>query len=163
MADAAQDVSRLDSRTVIGWREYVALPDWSIGAIKAKADTGARTSAIDVANVIEINPQRVRFEIVIDRSRRDGRVQVEADVYRRTRIRSSLGDRHDRIIVQARLRLGPVEKVVQLGLVSRPAMLCRMLLGRAALEPHFLVDPGQIYLFGRRPRRTKVAGRKEEA
>jgi hypothetical protein len=144
--------------TTIGWREYVALPEWGLPYVKAKADTGARTSAIDVANVTAVGENRVRFDIVADRrGEGDGeRVTVEAEVVRRTRVKSSFGDAHDRIIVETLLRLGPVEKRIELSLVSRKNMLCRMLLGRKALEPEFVVDSAHRYLFGRRPRRKRT-------
>lgn len=138
----------------IGWREYVALPDWGITAIKAKADTGARTSAIDVSHLVELSPTRVRFDVMYDRVR-DHFVTVEADIVRRTRVKSSFGAAHDRLFVETTMTLGPVTKTIQIGLVNRKLMHCRMLLGRAALLPDFLVDSGHMYLQGRKKRRSK--------
>ena len=55
---------------VIGWKETVDLPDWGIGSILAKSDTGARRSALDVHNIIELPGNRVQFDIVLDRKDR---------------------------------------------------------------------------------------------
>ena len=134
-------------KVVVGWREYVAFPEWGISAIRAKADTGARTSALDVENIEEIEDGRVRFEIVLDRRRRRKQV-VEAPVIRRTRVRSSMGRVHERIVVRAVIGLGEVTKQIELGLVSRRRMLCRVLIGRSGLDPEFVVDSGRRYVFG---------------
>jgi hypothetical protein len=146
-------------KTVIGWREYVSLPDVGIDRIAAKADTGARTGAIDVANLKELAGGRVRFDLVIDRADPAGHITVTTDIARRTRVRSSFGAAHERLLIRTRLKLGPVTKMVELGLVCRKNMLCRMLLGRAALEPEFLVDSSRRYLFGAAARRKSAKGR----
>lgn len=153
---AERPILTCDDRLVIGWREYVTLPEWSIPPLKAKADTGARTSAIDVADIEEIDDRRVRFHIIADRDR-DHRVEIVAPIARRTIVRSSLGRTHDRLVVRARMRLGPVECPIELGLVCRANMLCRMLLGRRALADHFLVDSRSTYRLGR-PRRARAEG-----
>lgn len=146
-------------QTVVGWREYVALPDFGVDHIKAKADTGARTSALDVANLVELPGNRVRFDLVVDRKHPEQRVTVEADVVRMAKVKSSFGHAHTRPIIEARIRLGSVEKVVQFGLLCRRNMICRILLGRAALSPEFVVDPHHRYMHGHAPR--KKSRRKE--
>lgn len=124
----------------IGWREKVDLPDWGISNILAKSDTGALSSAIDVASVEELPGDRVRFEVRLSR-KKPGRLQaVEADIVRRAQIRSSNGQDGERLIVATRLRVGNVTKEVEFGLVCRKRMICRVLLGRRALEGDFLVD-----------------------
>ena len=139
---------------LIGWREYVALPEWGIVRIKAKADTGARSSAIDVSDLQRTGAGKVRFEVIASRRQPAKRVRVEAQILRETTVRSSLGETHTRIVVATRLRIGTVEKVVELGLVSRPMMRCRMLLGRTALTPEFRVDPGRSFVLSRARRRS---------
>ncbi len=151
-----------ESKIVIGWKERVELPEWDVGWIVAKADTGARTGAIDVANLVELPDNRVRFDVVLDRSPNSDRERmrrtIEATIARRSRVKSSFGASHDRLFVETTLHLGPVRKTVQLGLVNRKNMLCRMLLGRVALAPEFVVDPARRYVFGRhlikKPRKT---------
>ena len=142
-------------KTLIGWREYVSLPEWGLTRIKAKADTGARTSVIDVTEVIELDNNRVRFEVVVNRHKPDQHVWVETEIIRRTRVKSSFGATHDRLIVRTLVKLGEIEKEIELSLVSRRNMLCRMLLGRKALEPELIVDPHRRYIHGRKSRKKK--------
>jgi hypothetical protein len=146
----------IHAKTLIGWREFVTLPNWNVPPIRAKADTGARTSAIDVTNIEELENNRVRFEIVADRNNDSSRVIVEADIVRRTRIKSSFGKARDRLIVKTIARIGTIENEIELGLVSRKRMICRMLLGRKALEPLFLVDPARRYMHGRKKRTKRI-------
>jgi hypothetical protein len=138
------------ARTTIGWREYADFPDWHVRGIVVKADTGARTGAIDVAEIEELPGDRVRFTVRV--TRKTGRVSrhLEADISRRSRVRSAFGQAHDRLFVETTVRMGEVSKTVELGLVCRKNMLCRVLLGRKALEGDFLVDSGLRYVLGRR-------------
>lgn len=144
----------------LGYREYVDLPEWGVTRIKAKADTGAKVSAIDVAEIEELGDGRVRFDVALSRAKRHRRVTVEADLIRQTVVRSSLGDSHSRWTVRTRVRIGPVEKDVEIGLVCRKNMICRMLLGRDALAGDFLVDSGRAYLYGTRKKKQAKKARK---
>ncbi len=137
--------SEQESKLIIGWREMIAIPDWGIPELRAKMDTGARSSAIDVASS-EILPEgRVRFEVVLDRKKRDRKRIIEASISRRTSIRSSTGETRDRLMVLVEVKIGPIMKPVEFSLVCRKNMLCRALLGRRALEGDFLVDPTRKY------------------
>ncbi len=142
-------------REIVGWREFVDLPDWGIERLRAKADTGARSSAVDVTHLIELPGDRVRFCVVTDRRNPEACTPIEADIVRRTRVRSSLGEVQDRLFVRTLLRLAGHELSIELGLVSRESMLCRMLLGRETLAVQFTVDPGRAYLHGYRRRRRR--------
>ena len=126
---------------VIGWSEFVDLPDWGVRGLRAKVDTGARTSALHVDRVEERPRGRVRFEVVLDRQT-PGRIRVEARVRRRARVRSSSGHWTTRVFVATRLELGPLVRDVEIGLVDREQMIHRMLLGRSALAG-CLVDPAR--------------------
>ena len=106
---------------------------------------------------MELSETRARFDVMYDRVR-DHFVTVEAEIVRRTRVKSSFGAAHDRLFVETTMTLGPVTKTIQIGLVNRKSMHCRMLLGRAALLPEFLVDSGHMYMHGRRKRRKRSAG-----
>lgn len=140
---------------IIGWREYVAFPEWNIKRVKCKIDTGARTSALDVVNLVELPGDVAQFDVVMSRGTKRRLRTVEAPILRRSKVRSSLGHPHDRLVVAATVMIGPVSTTIELGLVNRRNMLCRMLLGRSALVGHFLVDPHRIYVFGRKPVKRK--------
>jgi len=142
-------------RVVIGWNEYVDLPEWSITGIKAKVDSGARTSALHVDNIRELHGGRVRFDVVLHRRKVDRRVTVETHVLRKSRVRSSTGHFETRYIVTTLLRVGPVEKQIEISLASRDTMLFRMLLGRKALAHDFLIDASKRCLATERPKRKK--------
>ena len=151
---SASDASAGDSSelTVIGWREYVHLPDWGFEWVRAKADTGARSSAVDVSHIEELPGDRVRFEVVAKRGKREKRRMIEADILRRARVKSSFGRAHDRIFVEARLTIAGRTIDTEVGLVNRENMLSRMLLGRRTLDGEFLVDSGRRFLHGQRRR-----------
>ena len=123
----------------IGWREWAELPQWGI-RLKAKADTGARSSAIDCAEITELPGDRVRFTVRLDRKDKK-LVILEEDIVARKKVRSSTGPTKSRIFVETQLRLAGVEKLVVVSLVSRKRMINRLLLGREALARDFIVDP----------------------
>ncbi|MFP4158009.1 MAG: ATP-dependent zinc protease [Opitutales bacterium] len=127
-------------KKVIGWKETVDLPDWGIEHIVSKSDTGARRSALDVAHVVELPGDRVQFDIVFDRKDRSTTRTVVTNIAHKTHVRSSNGQRHERYFVRTRVAIAGVVKEVEFSLVSRASMVCRILLGRKALEDDFLVD-----------------------
>jgi len=133
---------------IIGVAEYVDFPDWGVRALSARVDTGARTSALHVENVQLLSGSRVRFDVRLRRDEPLARVTVETKVSRRTPVRSSSGHTEPRLFVKAHIRLGGREQLIEVGLVDRRNMLYRMLLGRSALERHFLVDVTKRYALG---------------
>lgn len=135
----------LRGRTLIGIAERIDLPDWGVRRLRVKIDTGARTSALHVDEIEELPDGRVRFTVVLDR-KRGRRQQVEAEVARTARVRSSTGRAEKRFFVRTRMCLGGVEKEIEISLASREPMIFRMLLGRTALAHDFLVDPTHRYL-----------------
>ena len=140
---------------LVGWREYVDLPEWKIRRILAKVDTGARSSAIDVSHVEELPGDRVLFDVIADRGGELERFPFEAPIARRTRVRSSFGTSEERVFVEVTVRLAGREFRTEVGLVDRENMLCRMLLGRKSLEKVFRVDPGRCYVHGKRRRKLR--------
>lgn len=144
------------SHHVIGWSELADLPDWGISRLRAKIDTGARTSALHVEDLVYLTRDRVSFDVRLHRRQPERRVRVVAPVTRRGRVRSSSGHYETRIFVQTRFQIGPVIRPIEISLVDREGMLFRMLIGRIALAGFFLVDPGQRRIFSRRrSRRSK--------
>lgn len=137
------------SKKIIGWRELVDLPEWGVRGVKTKVDTGARTSSLHVENIEHLSDNRVRFEVALSRKDPDKRVAAEASLVRSSRIRSSTGHRQERLIVSTKVKVGDFEREIEISLVSRKGMLCRMLLGRRAIEGDLVVDPDQRYLLSR--------------
>ena len=133
---------------IIGVAEYVDFPDWGVRSLRARIDTGARTSALHVENVRLLAGARVRFDVRLRRDDPSARVTVETKVSRRTPVRSSTGLSEARLFVKAHVRLGGREQLIEVGLVDRRHMLYRMLLGRSALQRHFLVDVSRRYALG---------------
>lgn len=161
--DHAHPHDPLRGRQVIGIAERIDLPDWGVEHLRVKIDTGARTSALHVDEVEEMSGGYVRFWVVLDRKRAHRRVQVEAPVTRRSRVRSSSGRAEDRIFVSTRMKLGAVEKEIEISLASREPMIFRMLLGRTALHHDFLVDPSHRYLQSPKPVKKKKVAKKKAA
>ena len=131
---------------IIGWREWVALPDFNIDAIKAKIDTGARSSALHAFNLKRFRrrgKRMVRFEIhPIQRTSRQA-VEVEAEVIEDRMVRSSNGKVERRPVIRTSVRMYNRDWEIELTLTSRDEMGFRMLLGRHALRGQFLIDPGR--------------------
>lgn len=139
---------------VIGWKESIDLPNLGIKNMLAKADTGARSSALDVKNIEELEGNRIRFDIVLDRKDRNRTKTVVAKIAHQKHVRSSNGQEHERYFIKTKIRIGAKTKEVDFSLVSRKAMVCRILLGRKALEHDFLVDSSRKYQS--RPRQKVV-------
>lgn len=131
---------------IIGVTEYVDIPAWRILRLRAKIDTGARSSALHVENIRELGAGRVRFDVRLSRSESDRRVTVESRIARRGQVRPSSGEPEERIFVAVKVRIGPIEREIELSLVDRGRMIFRMLIGRRALAHAFLVDPGRRYV-----------------
>jgi hypothetical protein len=136
----------LRGRTIVGIAEYVRLPEWRIGLMRAKIDTGARSSALHVANIRRESDDHVSFEVVLRSAVPHRHVQVVAPISRVGRVRSSNGTVEDRFFVKTVLELGPVRTEIEVSLTSRGGMRYRMLLGRTALESGFLIDPARKYV-----------------
>jgi len=132
---------------VVGWREYVDFPEWNVAGIEAKIDTGARTSAIHVEDVAPKGGNRVLFHLITSNRKPFKHVKIVADLVRKSRVRSSTGHVQERYVVATTIRIGSIKRRVELSLVGRDKMLCRMLLGRRALAG-WLVDPEKRHLHG---------------
>jgi len=146
---------------VIGWTEFVDLPEWGIRDLRAKVDTGARTSALHVENIRELPRDYVRFDVILHRKNRDRRIHVTAKVTRRGRVRSSTGHQTERLFVETLLSIGPVTKRIEVSLVDREKMIHRMLLGREALKGPLLVDVSHRMLLKKKRTRKKKKKKKK--
>ena len=145
----------------LGWKELVALPELGIPRLKAKIDTGARTSVLHVsaAEVLERFPDgSSMLAIRVPLDRRGGReVAARVTALREMQVTDSGGHAEVRPVIETTLVLGPVRKRILLTLTDRRGMLFRMLLGRKALEGDFLVDVARKYLMGNGPRKRSVS------
>ena len=143
----------MSDKSEIGWKEWVALPELGIPAIKAKVDTGARTSTLHAFQVEEngVNGQKnVRFRIHPLRNRDDIVLNCEAPIIDRRLVRDSGGHEEDRYVIVAEIALGDRKWPIEITLTNRDDMLFRMLLGRTAMiEGGLIVDPARSYLHGR--------------
>ncbi|MFW6050045.1 MAG: ATP-dependent zinc protease [Myxococcota bacterium] len=144
------DRSSHRERELIGFAERVDLPDWGIRRIRAKVDTGARSSALHVDGIERLPGGKVRFDVVVNR--KTGRTKhIVTQLVRVGQVRSSSGKAETRYFVSTRVQIGGVIKRIEISLARRHAMLFRMLLGRTALGHDFLIDPGRRYVTDARP------------
>lgn len=145
-----------------GWREWVGLPGLGVEHIKAKLDTGARSCALHAFDLEEFDRGGhawVRFSIhPWQKSAADAQT-VELPIHDRRAIRSSNGQVQERLVVQLDLRLLDETFPVEVTLARRDAMGFRLLIGREALRPDFVVDSGRSYLGGRPPKPVRRRNR----
>ena len=153
------------SPVAAGWREWVGLPAFGVEHVKAKLDTGARSSALhafDVDEHVVDGVERVRFAIhPWQRSTADA-ARVDVPVHDRRVVRSSNGTEQERIVILAELRLMGRTIATEMTLTRRDEMGFRMLVGREALRQGFLVDASRSYLGGRPPRDVRSRNRRRE-
>lgn len=148
---------------IIGWREWVGLPELKVKAIKAKVDTGARSSSLHVFNLESFEQDgiaRVRFDILPVQRRDDEVVSAEAVVLEYRSVRSSSGKAQQRPVIITQVELLGKNWPVEMTLANRDEMGFRMLLGREAFRGRFLVDAGKSY-YGGKPKRAKKKKNKE--
>jgi ribosomal protein S6--L-glutamate ligase len=144
---------------ILGWEEWVALPELGLLAIKAKVDTGARTSALHAFFVEpygSVKKPKVRFGVHPIPRRSDVEIICTAQVVDRRSVASSNGEREHRYVIATPIRIGDSEWPIEVTLTNRETMSYRMLLGRQAIAGTVLVDPAASF---RQPRlRYKLYG-----
>lgn len=141
------------AKRVLGWREWVRFPELGIDAVKAKVDTGARTSALHAFGLEEVDRDGqtyVCFEIHPEQRSSRPAIPVELPLVARRRIRDSGGRVEDRPVVEAVIELLGDRWPIEITLTHRDVMGFRMLLGRQAIRGRFVVDPGGSFLGGKR-------------
>jgi len=138
-------------KTIIGWREWIALPDLAIPYIKAKVDTGAKTSALHAFYVESFERDGkpwVRFGVHPLQASLGQVIECEAPVKDVRRVTDSGGHAEMRPVIETTMVVQGEMRLIELTLTDRETMMFRMLLGRSALKRRFVVDSGKSFLLG---------------
>ncbi len=138
--------------SIIGWREQVALPELGILEVKAKIDTGARSSALhalDIETFQRDGKMMVRFKVHPYQRDSDRTVIAEAELLDQRKVRNSGGQVQLRPVIRTPVEVGGKTFPIELTLTNRDVMGFRMLLGREAVRQRFLVDAGRSFLQSR--------------
>ena len=141
-------------RPIVGWREWVALPGLGVPAIKAKIDTGAKTSAIhawDVRHFEKDGVEHVRFKLHPEQKNDADEIACECPLLDTRVITSSNGMKQRRFVIAVDLAMGDATYPIELTLTNRDTMGFRMLIGRQALNGRWLVDPALSFATRNKP------------
>lgn len=134
---------------VVGWREWIHLPELGIRMIKAKVDTGARTSSLHAENIAIVHrgqERRVAFTVFPMQRNREKGMAVELPLIDERWVRSSNGIRELRPVIRTEVDIGGRVWPIELTLTRRDLMGFRMLLGRQALRGHAAIDPARSFI-----------------
>ncbi|MFK7815165.1 MAG: ATP-dependent zinc protease [Gammaproteobacteria bacterium] len=140
---------------VIGWREWIALPDFGVTQVKCKVDTGAKTSALHTYFIEPFKKSEikyVRFGLHPIQNNSDTEVICISKVHDQREVTDSGGHREMRYVIATPIKLGPHILQAEITLTNRENMLFRMLLGRDAIKNQFIVNPARSYLIGKKKR-----------
>jgi ribosomal protein S6--L-glutamate ligase len=141
----------LQSKIILGSEEWCSLPELGIPSIKARVDSGAKTSALHAINIapfIKEGQNWVKFDINPIQNNVKTIIHCEAPLVDKRVVKSSSGYREQRYVIQTSLEIGNSKWVIEMTLTNRDSMGFRMLLGREAMSGRVLVDPEQQYLLG---------------
>jgi hypothetical protein len=146
---------RIQRMIVLGWREWLTLPELGVARLRAKIDTGARSSALHVDaqwRFHEAGVACIGFRLTLGRGENSYQVEARAPISDERDVVDSGGHRCRRVFVSTLLRVAGAERRVEMNLADRRGMRFPMLLGRTALAGMFTVDPSCSYIHARPPR-----------
>lgn len=142
--------SKLVKKQIIGWREWVGFPELGIAQIKAKIDTGARSSALHAYDIQTYKARngKIRVKFIVHPLQKNSKdiVQCHADLIGQRLVKSSSGIKELRTTVLTNLHMGNEIWPIELTLTNRDTMGFRLLIGRTAIKRKFLVDPQKSFL-----------------
>lgn len=142
----------MSNRIVLGWREWVHLPDLGLPWIKAKVDTGAKTSclhAFSLDTFVKDGDNWVRFGIHPHQNETDTEIYCEAKIIDERIVSDSGGHKENRIVISSDIVIGEKQWPIEITLTNRDTMQFRMLLGRTAMQDLISVEPDKSYLLGK--------------
>ena len=140
---------KTSSLKTIGWREIISLPQLKIDRVKAKIDTGARSSALhafDIEDFTDNGKSMIRFRVHPRQHNSKITVTSQAELLEYREVKNSGGKVELRPVIETEIILKKQKWSIELTLTNRKLMGFRMLLGREAIRNKFLVDPGRSYL-----------------
>jgi ribosomal protein S6--L-glutamate ligase len=141
----------LDNKLILGSEEWCSFPELGIPTIKARVDSGAKTSALHAINIspfIKEGEHWVKFDINPIQNNVKTIIHCQAPLIDKRVVKSSSGFREQRFVIQTQLQLGESSWIIEMTLTNRDSMGFRMLLGREAMSGRALVDPERKYLLG---------------
>lgn len=147
------------SKHTIGWREWISLPDLGVPDIKAKVDTGARSSSLHAFDILVVRGRgrsTVRFQISSPPDDPRPSIACEAPLHDERQVRSSDGRQELRPVIRTRIAALGESWDIDLTLTSRGEMGFAMLLGREAIRRRFVVDPGRSFLLRKLAKKRRL-------
>lgn len=144
-------IEQRPQQIVIGWREWIALPALGLPVVKAKLDTGAKTSALHAFNIepfFDRGRLKVSFQVHPLHDHTDIVVNCEADVVDYRSVSDSGGHREKRYVIMTRIIIGGLDFPIEVTLANRESMTHKMLIGRAAMK-QLMINPSRAFLLGK--------------
>ena len=146
-------------KPVLGWREWLEFPELGISRIKAKVDTGARTSCLHAYYVEPFERDGedwIRFGIHPRQSDTLNEIHCEAPLRERRTVRDSGGHEETRFVIETLVKIGEDQRRIEVTLTDRDPMRFRALLGRTAISGRYVVDTEKSYVQGKRKKQRKM-------
>jgi len=155
--DASNLMQQVTNIIELGWREWVALPNLNLPAVKVKVDTGAKTSALhsfDIQRYRSNNIDMVKFLVNPVQKNTQLVVECHSPILDQRAVIDSGGHKEVRYVIESLISIGNKSWSIELSLTNRDTMQFRMLLGRRAMEQCAIVKPGASYLNGKLDHQT---------